>query len=78
MSQLRRRSFLVGAAALGLCPAVRAAGLELVVLSSGGFTPAFRALAPEFAEKTGDTTRLVLGASMGETETAIPKAACPR
>ena len=76
MNLLRRRAFLAGAASLGFGPALRAAvptGVELVVLSSGGFTPAFRALAPAFTAATGTTTRLVLGASMGETETAIPK-----
>ncbi len=42
------------------------------MLRSCGFTPAFRALAPQFAQMSGDTTRLVLGASMGATPTAIP------
>ncbi len=74
MPLLHRRFLLAGAAAaIGVGSAARAAGVDLVVLSSGGFTPAFRALAPLFAEKTGNATRLVLGASMGETETAIPK-----
>lgn len=68
---LYRRSFLAGTAALAPWPAA-AAGVELVVLSSGGFTPAFRDLSPAFAQASGDTTRLVLGASMGDTPTAIP------
>jgi molybdate transport system substrate-binding protein len=72
MILVQRRSFLAGAAALGFIRAARAAGVELVVLSSGGFTPAFRSLAPKFAQASGDTTRLVLGASMGATPTAIP------
>ncbi len=74
MVALHRRTFLAAAAA-GLAPASRAAtptGIELVVLSSGGFTPAFRALAPGYTAMTGNTTRLVLGASMGATATAIP------
>ena len=70
---MRRRAFLAAAASLAsLASPLAAAGTELVVLSSGGFTPAFRALAPAFAQATGDTTRLVLGASMGATPTAIP------
>ena len=74
MPVLHRRTFLVAAAAAGIAGVARAApGIELVVLSSGGFTPAFRALAPRYTAMTGNTTRLVLGASMGETETAIPK-----
>jgi molybdate transport system substrate-binding protein len=72
MILIQRRALLAGAAALGFIPAARAAGVELVVLSSGGFTPAFRTLAPEYAKKSGDTTKLVLGASMGSTPTAIP------
>jgi molybdate transport system substrate-binding protein len=72
MIHLQRRAFVAGAAALGFVPAARAAGVELVVLSSGGFTPAFRALAPQFAKMSGETTQLVLGASMGTTPTAIP------
>ena len=67
-----RRSFLAGVAGAGLAWVARAAGVELVVLSSGGFTPAFRVLAPQFERESGDTTRLVLGASMGLTPTAIP------
>ena len=67
-----RRSLLAGAAAIGFVRLARAAGIELVVLSSGGFTPAFRVLAPQFAHESGDTTRLELGASMGATPTAIP------
>ncbi len=74
MYLIQRRAFLAGAAAAGLARVAHAAGtgVELVVLSSGGFTPAFRALAPQFTQMTGDTTRLVLGASMGATPTAIP------
>jgi len=49
-----------------------AAAADLTVLSSGGFTPAFRDLAPEFTRRTGDVTHLELGASMGTTATAIP------
>ena len=76
MAVLHRRVFLAGlagAALLQRAGAAAATGVELVVLSSGGFTPAFRALAPAYAAMTGNTTRLVLGASMGETDTAIPK-----
>jgi molybdate transport system substrate-binding protein len=77
---LPRRSFLAGAGlagALGFLRLAQAAtpaeaGVELVVLSSGGFTAAFRLLAPKYAQASGDTTRLVLGASMGDTPTAIP------
>ena len=65
MAVLHRRVFLaglVGAALLQRAGAAAATGVELVVLSSGGFTPAFRALAPAYTAMTGNTTRLVLGA----------------
>ena len=73
MTLMQRRTMLAGALAAGLGGRVRAApAVELVVLSSGGFTPAFRLLAPRFTAGSGDGTRLVLGASMGATPTAIP------
>ncbi len=49
-----------------------AGAADLTVLSSGGFTPAYRELAPEFERQTGDTLELELGASMGTTATSIP------
>lgn len=52
--------------------AAPAAAAELTVISSGGFTPAYRELAPEFERRTGDTLTLQLGASMGTTPTSIP------
>jgi molybdate transport system substrate-binding protein len=45
---------------------------DIYVLSSGGFTPAFRQLAPEFEKRSGYKTELVLGASMGGTPSSIP------
>ena len=60
-------------AALALALAASSAGAaDLTILSSGGFTPAYRELAPEFARESGDTLNLELGASMGTTPTAIP------
>jgi molybdate transport system substrate-binding protein len=50
----------------------RADAAEIYVLSSGGFTPAFRELAPTFEKLSGNRTELVLGASMGTTPTSIP------
>lgn len=70
-----RRSFIfstIGLSVAALPRLAAAAKAELFVLSSGGFTPAFRSLAPGFHAHTGDTTELVLGASMGDTPTAIP------
>lgn len=49
-----------------------AAAADLMVISSGGFTPAYRELAPPFEQQTGNHLHLELGASMGTTPTAIP------
>ena len=63
------RTFLILALAARGGPA-RAA--ELTVMTSGGFTAAFNALAPGFERQTGDRIVRVYGASMGATPTAIP------
>ena len=49
-----------------------AAAADLVVMSSGGFSAAFRAIAPEFERVSGHHVSLVVGASMGSTPEAIP------
>jgi molybdate transport system substrate-binding protein len=48
------------------------AAAEIHVMSSGGLTAAFRALAPRFEAKTGHKVDLVLGPSMGTSPEAIP------
>jgi molybdate transport system substrate-binding protein len=58
-----------GVAALTLNP-VRAA--ELHVLTSGGFTAAYKKLGPQFAASTGNTLVTVLGPSMGKAPESIP------
>jgi molybdate transport system substrate-binding protein len=45
---------------------------ELHVVSSGGFTAAFRTLAPIFEQRTGDKLVIGWGPSMGDTKDAIP------
>ena len=45
---------------------------ELDVMSSGGFTAAYRVLAPEFTRRTSVTLDTVYGASMGGAPTSIP------
>ncbi|WP_343674326.1 substrate-binding domain-containing protein [Paraburkholderia heleia] len=46
---------------------------DLHVMSSGGFTAAYKVLGPRFASKTGDTLDTELGPSMGKSPEAIPK-----
>ncbi|MFX1674903.1 substrate-binding domain-containing protein [Paraburkholderia sp. A2WS-5] len=57
--------------------AVSAAGAhvqaaELHVMSSGGFTAAYKLLGPKFASDTGNTLDTALGPSMGKSPEAIP------
>lgn len=45
---------------------------ELHVMSSGGFTAAYKLLGPRFATSTGNTLDTTLGPSMGKSPEAIP------
>ncbi len=45
---------------------------ELRVMTSGGFTAAYKILAPKFAANTGNTLDTILGPSMGKAPEAIP------
>jgi molybdate transport system substrate-binding protein len=45
---------------------------ELHVMSSGGFTAAYKLLSPKFAVSTGNTLDTILGPSMGQSPEAIP------
>ena len=46
---------------------------EVHVVSSGGFSAAYRALAPEFERRTGHTLVTEWGPSMGTTVNAVPQ-----
>ncbi|WP_342238297.1 substrate-binding domain-containing protein [Inquilinus sp. OTU3971] len=48
------------------------AAAELQVVSSGGFAPAYRALAPEYERASGDRLSIAWGPSMGDTPNAVP------
>ncbi|MBW8729176.1 MAG: substrate-binding domain-containing protein [Inquilinus limosus] len=48
------------------------AAAELQVVSSGGFAPAYKALAPEYERASGDTLKIGWGPSMGDTPNAVP------
>ncbi|KPN91221.1 substrate-binding domain-containing protein [Pseudomonas nunensis] len=45
---------------------------EIRVMTSGGFTAAYKILGPEFAASTGNTLDTALGPSMGKAPEAIP------
>jgi molybdate transport system substrate-binding protein len=47
-------------------------GTELQVMTSGGFTAAYRELVPEFERKTGHKIVTAYGASMGNATDSIP------
>jgi molybdate transport system substrate-binding protein len=55
---------------LSMTAAVHAA--EIHVMTSGGFTAAYKALSPKFAAATGNTLDTTLGPSMGKAPEAIP------
>ncbi len=54
------------------CASVAAYAADLHVMTSGGFTAAYKALGPEFAKETGNTLDTILGPSMGKSPEAIP------
>ncbi|WP_338525068.1 substrate-binding domain-containing protein [Pseudomonas batumici] len=45
---------------------------EIRVMTSGGFTAAYKLLGPKFAADTGNTLETILGPSMGKAPEAIP------
>lgn len=71
---MKRLAKHLAALAIGLCALNGAASAEeLDVMTSGGFTAAFKQLSATFAERSGDTIHTVLGPSMGQAREAIPK-----
>ncbi|MEJ5862007.1 substrate-binding domain-containing protein [Pseudomonas farsensis] len=59
------------ALALAACCSLAQAA-DLTVMTSGGFTAAYKRLGPQYAAKSGDTLTTVLGPSMGKAPQAIP------
>jgi molybdate transport system substrate-binding protein len=59
-------------AGLAFATAHAAAADEITVISSGGFSAAFRELAPQFERASGHKLNLGWGPSMGTTHDAIP------
>lgn len=45
---------------------------ELTVMTSGGFTAAYKSLGPGYSKDSGNTLNTVLGPSMGKAQEAIP------
>lgn len=72
------KSFLLKLSTFGFIAGVAAAGAttvqaaELHVVSSGGFTAAYKILGPKFAAASGNTLDTALGPSMGKAPEAIP------
>ncbi|AUZ45388.1 substrate-binding domain-containing protein [Pseudomonas orientalis] len=52
--------------------ALSAQAEELKVMTSGGFTAAYKLLGPQYAKQSGDTLDTILGPSMGKAPEAIP------
>lgn len=71
---MRKLLLKLCAAALVASSAVAAnvQAADLHVMTSGGFTAAYKALGPKFASDTGNTLETELGPSMGKSPEAIP------
>ncbi|WP_313042703.1 substrate-binding domain-containing protein [Pseudomonas sp.] len=52
--------------------ALSAQAEQLKVMTSGGFTAAYKLLGPQYAEQSGHTLDTILGPSMGKAPEAIP------
>ena len=52
--------------------ALTAQAEQLKVMTSGGFTAAYKLLGPQYTQRSGDTLDTVLGPSMGKAPEAIP------
>jgi molybdate transport system substrate-binding protein len=73
MIGLRSRGNAILTAVLAaLVLAAPALAAEVRVVSSGGFSAAYKELAPQFEQKTGDTLITGWGPSMGTTKDAVP------
>lgn len=70
MNKLFNFAALALAAGLGLSTVAQAE--EIRVMTSGGFTAAYKVLGPKFAASTGNTLDTALGPSMGKAPEAIP------
>ncbi|MGE8098019.1 substrate-binding domain-containing protein [Pseudomonas fluorescens] len=70
MKKLLNFAALTLIGALGLSSVAQAE--ELHVMTSGGFTAAYKVLGPKFAAATGNTLDTALGPSMGKAPEAIP------
>ena len=67
-----KKLFTVTALLAGLALNFAAQAEELSVMTSGGFTAAYKILGPKFAAATGNTLTTSLGPSMGKAPDAIP------
>ncbi|TFH80685.1 MULTISPECIES: substrate-binding domain-containing protein [Pseudomonas] len=67
-----KKLMTVTALLAGLAFNVAAQAEELRVMTSGGFTAAYKVLGPKFAANTGNTLDTILGPSMGKAPEAIP------
>jgi molybdate transport system substrate-binding protein len=70
MKQLFNLAAFALLTSLGLSTTVHAE--EIRVMTSGGFTAAYKILGPKFAASTGNTLDTALGPSMGKAPEAIP------
>lgn len=70
---IHRRPLLLGALALPSLARAATGAAEIHVITSGAFTAAYNALAPEFERRSGHRLVSAFGASMGQAPDAIPQ-----
>jgi molybdate transport system substrate-binding protein len=73
MLKLSRRTLMLGALAPAFPRLSWAQSEEIRVICSGGFTAAYKILAPQFEQITGKKVASAYGASMGNAPDAIPQ-----
>jgi len=73
MLVLSRRAFLAASLVPAACRLAWAQTTEIRVITSGGFTAAYKILAPRFEQMTGKKIVSAYGASMGNAPAAIPQ-----
>ena len=66
------KAFIVALATVAASASASAHAADLTLMTSGGFTAAYKKLAPAADKATGNHTTLVMGPSMGATPQAIP------
>jgi len=72
MKSLPKHHLAISLLISGICLSTALQAADLQVMTSGGFTAAYKNLGPKFTADTGNTLTTTLGPSMGKAPEAIP------